>query len=38
MHAGAVAHGYLQAQDSTSYEEWTAIQKRECAAAGLPSR
>jgi hypothetical protein len=34
--AGMVVAAYLQAKDQSSYANWKAIQKRDCALAGLP--
>ena len=35
VRAGLVAEGYLQAQDQKNYRKWKAIQKRDCASAGI---
>lgn len=36
VHAGIVAASYLQAQDQQNYEIWKAVEKTDCALAGLP--
>lgn len=36
VHAGLVTAAFLQAQDEASYRKWAEIEKRECAAAGVP--
>ena len=36
VHAGIVSAAYLQAKDETKYSEWKAIEKADCAAAGMP--
>jgi hypothetical protein len=36
VHAGMVAAAFLQAQDESAYRKWLAIEKQECAAAGVP--
>lgn len=35
VHAGLVSAAFLQAKDETSYRKWLAIEKQECAAAGV---
>lgn len=36
VHAGLVSAAFLQAKDEASYRKWLAIEKQECAAAGVP--
>ena len=36
VRAGLVAEGYLQAGDTDNYGKWKAIEKADCAAAGVP--
>ncbi len=36
VQAGMVAAAYLQASDSGNYNKWKAIERADCAAAGLP--
>ena len=35
VQAGMVSAAYLQAQDETKYNEWKAIEKSDCKAAGI---
>ena len=35
VRAGLVAEAYLQANDEGNYKHWKAIEKKDCAAAGL---
>ena len=36
VHAGMVSAGYLQAKNESKYLEWKDVEKRDCAAAGIP--
>jgi nitrous oxide reductase accessory protein NosL len=36
VQAGIVSASYLQAKDQANYNKWKAIEKKDCAAAGLP--
>jgi len=36
VQAGLVSSAYLQAQDEMNYKKWKAIQKSDCARAGVP--
>ena len=36
VYAGVVSASYLQAKDEAKYAEWKAIEKEDCAAAGMP--
>lgn len=36
VQAGLVSSAYLQSQDETNYKKWKAIQKSDCARAGVP--
>jgi hypothetical protein len=36
VQAGLVNSAYLQAQDEMNYKKWKAIQKSDCARAGVP--
>lgn len=36
VQAGMVSAAYLQAQDESSYNKWKAIEKADCAQAGMP--
>ena len=35
VRAGLVAEGYLQAHDDASYKTWKAVERKDCAAAGI---
>jgi hypothetical protein len=35
VHAGLAAAAYLQAKNESAYQQWKAIERRRCAAAGL---
>ena len=36
VQAGLVSAGYLQAKNESKYLEWKDVEKRDCAAAGIP--
>jgi hypothetical protein len=36
VQAGLVSSAYLQSQDEMNYKKWKAIQKSDCARAGVP--
>ncbi len=36
VQAGLVSAAYLEAKDETSYARWKAVQKADCARAGMP--
>jgi hypothetical protein len=36
VHAGFVSAAYIQAKDEDNYQKWKAIEKSECAVAGVP--
>lgn len=36
VHAGMVSAAFLQAKDEPNYRKWQAIEKTDCAAAGMP--
>lgn len=38
VHAGLVVAGQLQAKNQAGYAEWKAIQRKDCATAGMPAQ
>jgi hypothetical protein len=36
VHAGFVSAAFIQAKDEDSYKRWKAIEKTDCARAGVP--
>jgi hypothetical protein len=36
VHAGLVSAAYIQAKDEDNYQRWKAIEKSDCAIAGVP--